>query len=160
MHILSSSSSGAHPEANGRKILCRWWGRSLLIIFLTSRSVWHTADTFRLILFISYRFPWPTSAWSHKSTMQRGKVTLNKNMNVVLELTSLWTYCICDIHPVYPELWKPPINDPSVFILTRFKVDVEQFPTINRLNQTLIEIEAFKVSHPSCQPDTPSDLRT
>lgn len=36
---------------------------------------------------------------------------------------------------------------------------MEQFPTIKRLNETLLEIDAFKVSHPSRQPDTPADLR-
>ncbi|AWP16566.1 Maleylacetoacetate isomerase isoform 2 [Scophthalmus maximus] len=49
---------------------------------------------------------------------------------------------------------------PQVYNAVRFKVDVEQYPTIKRLNQTLVEIQAFKVSHPSCQPDTPSDLQT
>uniref|UniRef100_A0A667Y0Y0 Maleylacetoacetate isomerase n=1 Tax=Myripristis murdjan TaxID=586833 RepID=A0A667Y0Y0_9TELE len=48
---------------------------------------------------------------------------------------------------------------PQVYNAERFKVDVGKYPTIKRLNQTLIEIEAFKVSHPSCQPDTPADLR-
>ncbi|KAI4879785.1 hypothetical protein NFI96_027198 [Prochilodus magdalenae] len=48
---------------------------------------------------------------------------------------------------------------PQVYNAERFKVDVNQFPTIKRLNQTLTELEAFKVSHPSCQPDTPDDLR-
>ncbi|KAJ3613017.1 hypothetical protein NHX12_019273 [Muraenolepis orangiensis] len=48
---------------------------------------------------------------------------------------------------------------PQVYNAQRFKVDVGQFPTIDRLNQTLEEIEAFRVSHPSCQPDTPADLR-
>ncbi|XP_048047672.1 maleylacetoacetate isomerase isoform X3 [Megalobrama amblycephala] len=48
---------------------------------------------------------------------------------------------------------------PQVYNAERFKVDVSQFPTIRRLNQTLIEIDAFKVSHPSHQPDTPDDLR-
>ncbi|XP_040916417.1 maleylacetoacetate isomerase isoform X2 [Toxotes jaculatrix] len=48
---------------------------------------------------------------------------------------------------------------PQVYNAERFKVDVGQYPTIKRLNQTLLEIEAFKVSHPSCQPDTPADLR-
>ncbi|XP_053191081.1 maleylacetoacetate isomerase [Scomber japonicus] len=48
---------------------------------------------------------------------------------------------------------------PQVFNAERFKVDVGQYPTIQRLNQTLVEIEAFKESHPSCQPDTPADLR-
>ncbi|XP_049451674.1 maleylacetoacetate isomerase isoform X2 [Epinephelus fuscoguttatus] len=48
---------------------------------------------------------------------------------------------------------------PQVYNAERFKVDVGQYPTIKRLNQTLLEIEAFKVSSPSCQPDTPADLR-
>ncbi|XP_031134641.1 maleylacetoacetate isomerase isoform X1 [Sander lucioperca] len=48
---------------------------------------------------------------------------------------------------------------PQVYNAERFKVDVGQYPTIKRLNQTLLEIEAFKVSNPSCQPDTPDDLR-
>uniref|UniRef100_A0A671UA27 Glutathione S-transferase zeta 1 n=1 Tax=Sparus aurata TaxID=8175 RepID=A0A671UA27_SPAAU len=48
---------------------------------------------------------------------------------------------------------------PQVYNAERFKVDVGQYPTIKRLNQALLEIEAFKVSHPSCQPDTPDDLR-
>ncbi|KAK1894367.1 Maleylacetoacetate isomerase [Dissostichus eleginoides] len=48
---------------------------------------------------------------------------------------------------------------PQVYNAERFKVDVEQYPTIKRLNETLLEIEAFRVSDPSCQPDTPEDLR-
>ncbi|XP_056101482.1 maleylacetoacetate isomerase isoform X1 [Rhinichthys klamathensis goyatoka] len=47
---------------------------------------------------------------------------------------------------------------PQVYNAERFKVDMSQFPTIRRLNQTLIEIDAFEVSHPSHQPDTPDDL--
>lgn len=34
-----------------------------------------------------------------------------------------------------------------------------KYPTIKRLNEALLEIEAFQVSHPSRQPDTPDDLR-
>ncbi|XP_072545610.1 maleylacetoacetate isomerase isoform X2 [Salminus brasiliensis] len=49
---------------------------------------------------------------------------------------------------------------PQVYNSERFKVDMNQFPTIKRLNQTLLELEAFKVTHPSCQPDTPDDMRT
>ncbi|XP_066526204.1 maleylacetoacetate isomerase isoform X4 [Hoplias malabaricus] len=49
---------------------------------------------------------------------------------------------------------------PQVYNAQRFKVDINQFPTIKQLNQALMELEAFKVSHPSCQPDTPDDLRT
>nr|XP_020446708.1 maleylacetoacetate isomerase isoform X1 [Monopterus albus] len=47
---------------------------------------------------------------------------------------------------------------PQVYNAERFKVDVGQYPTIKKINQTLVEIEAFKVSHPSCQPDTPADI--
>ncbi|XP_029586040.1 maleylacetoacetate isomerase isoform X1 [Salmo trutta] len=49
---------------------------------------------------------------------------------------------------------------PQVYNAERFKVDVDQFPTIKRLNQTLMKVDAFKVSHPSCQPDTPAELCT
>lgn len=48
---------------------------------------------------------------------------------------------------------------PQVYNAERFKVDIEQYPTIKRLNGALQEIEAFRTSHPSCQPDTPDDLR-
>ncbi|XP_028840218.1 maleylacetoacetate isomerase isoform X2 [Denticeps clupeoides] len=47
---------------------------------------------------------------------------------------------------------------PQVYNAERFKVDVTQFPTIKRLNETLLQHEAFKTSHPSCQPDTPDDM--
>lgn len=46
---------------------------------------------------------------------------------------------------------------PSPFF--RFKVDLEKYPTVKRLNQTLLKIEAFQVSHPLNQPDTPAELR-
>ncbi|XP_056623716.1 maleylacetoacetate isomerase isoform X2 [Triplophysa dalaica] len=48
---------------------------------------------------------------------------------------------------------------PQVYNAERFKMDMSPFPTIRRLNQTLMENEAFKASHPSCQPDTPDDMR-
>ncbi|KAF7665818.1 hypothetical protein LDENG_00130530 [Lucifuga dentata] len=48
---------------------------------------------------------------------------------------------------------------PQVYNAERFKVDMEKYPTIKRLNETLLEIDAFKVAHPSCQPDTPDELR-
>lgn len=47
---------------------------------------------------------------------------------------------------------------PQVYNAERFKVDIEPYPTIKRLNETLLEIDAFRTSHPSCQPDTPDDL--
>ncbi|XP_077587183.1 maleylacetoacetate isomerase isoform X2 [Stigmatopora nigra] len=48
---------------------------------------------------------------------------------------------------------------PQVYNAERFKVDMSLYPTIQRLNKTLVEIEAFRESHPSCQPDTPDELR-
>ncbi|XP_063354605.1 maleylacetoacetate isomerase isoform X2 [Pelmatolapia mariae] len=48
---------------------------------------------------------------------------------------------------------------PQVYNAERFKVDVGKYPTIKRLNEALLEIEAFQVTHPSRQPDTPDDLR-
>ncbi|KAK5614443.1 Glutathione S-transferase zeta-1 [Crenichthys baileyi] len=47
---------------------------------------------------------------------------------------------------------------PQVYNAQRYNVDVSQYPTIQRINETLLEIEAFKRSHPSRQPDTPADL--
>ncbi|XP_072478466.1 maleylacetoacetate isomerase isoform X4 [Notamacropus eugenii] len=48
---------------------------------------------------------------------------------------------------------------PQVANAERFKVDLSPYPTINRINKTLFTIEAFQVSHPSRQPDTPPELR-
>uniref|UniRef100_UPI00398E79C2 maleylacetoacetate isomerase isoform X2 n=1 Tax=Pristiophorus japonicus TaxID=55135 RepID=UPI00398E79C2 len=44
---------------------------------------------------------------------------------------------------------------PQVYNAARFKVDLAPFPTIVKINSSLLELEAFKVSHPSSQPDTP-----
>ncbi|NXY48155.1 MAAI isomerase, partial [Ceuthmochares aereus] len=48
---------------------------------------------------------------------------------------------------------------PQVANAERYKVDMGPYPTITRINKALLELEAFKVSHPSRQPDTPADLR-
>uniref|UniRef100_A0A3Q2XCJ2 Maleylacetoacetate isomerase n=1 Tax=Hippocampus comes TaxID=109280 RepID=A0A3Q2XCJ2_HIPCM len=48
---------------------------------------------------------------------------------------------------------------PQVYNAERFQVNMSLYPTIQRLNQTLMKIDAFQVSHPSCQPDTPVELR-
>ncbi|XP_029453503.1 maleylacetoacetate isomerase isoform X2 [Rhinatrema bivittatum] len=48
---------------------------------------------------------------------------------------------------------------PQFYNAERFKVDMTPFPTITRINRALMELEAFQVSHPSRQPDTPADLR-
>ncbi|XP_069771905.1 maleylacetoacetate isomerase isoform X3 [Narcine bancroftii] len=46
---------------------------------------------------------------------------------------------------------------PQVYNAIRFKVDLTPFPIITKINNSLLELEPFKVSHPSCQPDTPPD---
>ncbi|XP_075568887.1 maleylacetoacetate isomerase isoform X1 [Pelecanus crispus] len=48
---------------------------------------------------------------------------------------------------------------PQVANAERFEVDMGPYPTISRINKALLELEAFKVSHPSRQPDTPAELR-
>ncbi|NWU90005.1 MAAI isomerase, partial [Upupa epops] len=48
---------------------------------------------------------------------------------------------------------------PQVFNAERYKVNMGPYPTITRINKALLELEAFQVSHPSRQPDTPAELR-
>ncbi|XP_027630973.1 maleylacetoacetate isomerase isoform X5 [Tupaia chinensis] len=48
---------------------------------------------------------------------------------------------------------------PQVANADRFKVDLSPYPTISRINKTLLALEAFQVSHPCRQPDTPAELR-
>ncbi|XP_018431174.1 PREDICTED: maleylacetoacetate isomerase [Nanorana parkeri] len=57
-----------------------------------------------------------------------------------------------------------PLQNLSLHTLTRllcgrFRVDMTPYPTISRINQSLMALEAFQVSHPSRQPDTPPELR-
>ncbi|XP_076979295.1 maleylacetoacetate isomerase isoform X2 [Tamandua tetradactyla] len=48
---------------------------------------------------------------------------------------------------------------PQVANAERFKVDLIPYPTISRINKTLLALEAFQVTHPCRQPDTPPELR-
>ncbi|KAG8448979.1 hypothetical protein GDO86_015882 [Hymenochirus boettgeri] len=48
---------------------------------------------------------------------------------------------------------------PQVTNAERFNLDIAPYPTISRINKSLLQLPAFQVSHPSCQPDTPEDLR-
>ncbi|XP_040598631.1 maleylacetoacetate isomerase isoform X3 [Mesocricetus auratus] len=48
---------------------------------------------------------------------------------------------------------------PQVANAERFKVDLSHYPTISRINKALLALEAFQVSHPCRQPDTPAELR-
>ncbi|XP_078516083.1 maleylacetoacetate isomerase isoform X2 [Lissotriton helveticus] len=48
---------------------------------------------------------------------------------------------------------------PQVYNADRFKVDLSPYPTITRINKALLELEAFKQTHPSRQPDTPPEMQ-
>lgn len=48
---------------------------------------------------------------------------------------------------------------PQVYNANRFKVDMSQFPIINRIHEELSSLESFKAAHPSKQPDCPDDLK-
>ncbi|XP_005911442.2 maleylacetoacetate isomerase isoform X4 [Bos mutus] len=48
---------------------------------------------------------------------------------------------------------------PQVANADRFKVDLTPYPTISHINKSLLALEAFHVSHPCRQPDTPPELR-
>jgi maleylacetoacetate isomerase len=42
---------------------------------------------------------------------------------------------------------------PQIYNANRFKIDLTPYPTILRVYNSCIEIEAFKTAHPSAQPD-------
>ena len=44
---------------------------------------------------------------------------------------------------------------PQVYNAVRFKLDMDRFPTIKRVNETCLAEEAFKQAHPDSQPDAP-----
>jgi len=43
-------------------------------------------------------------------------------------------------------------------ILRSFKVDIDAYPNIKRINATLIEMDPFKKADAFCQIDCPPDL--
>ena len=55
-------------------------------------------------------------------------------------------------------IWIIPFSHKALFG-DRFKVEMSQFPVISRINDDLSKLEAFKVSHPSKQPDCPEESR-
>eukprot|EP00911_Craspedida_sp_UC1_P002335 UC1_evm2s1756 len=48
---------------------------------------------------------------------------------------------------------------PQVYNANRFKVDMEQYPTISRVYAALIEHPAFIAAEPERQPDCPEESR-
>ena len=47
---------------------------------------------------------------------------------------------------------------PQVFSSKRFGVNLDAFPTIARVYETAMKMDAFNKAHPHVQPDTPSEL--
>lgn len=48
---------------------------------------------------------------------------------------------------------------PMIFSANRFKVDLSAYPTLNKINLNLEKLNAFYLSHPGRQPDTPDTER-
>ena len=42
---------------------------------------------------------------------------------------------------------------PQLFSANRFQVTIQDYPTLNRVNEKCLQIEAFQKAHPSLQPD-------
>lgn len=77
-----------------------------------------------------------------------------KNLEKILESTS-GRYCVGD------EITMADVClVPQVYNANRFKVDMSQFPVISRIHDSLSQVEAFKVAHPSKQPDCPDEMRS
>ncbi|MGE0763605.1 MAG: maleylacetoacetate isomerase [Bdellovibrionales bacterium] len=44
---------------------------------------------------------------------------------------------------------------PQMFVAKRFNIDMNPYPTLNRINENCLRHEAVQKAHPDCQPDTP-----
>lgn len=49
---------------------------------------------------------------------------------------------------------------PQLFSSERFKVDISKYPTLFKVNENCLKLEAFKKSHPSNQIDSPKQATT
>ncbi|XP_071788508.1 maleylacetoacetate isomerase-like [Asterias amurensis] len=86
--------------------------------------------------------------WGHRA-IKEGFEALEK----LLEQTA-GTYCVDD------EITMADLClVPQVYNANRFKVDMSKFPVISRINAALMELDSFKASHPSKQPDCPEEQR-
>lgn len=45
---------------------------------------------------------------------------------------------------------------PQIFSAERFKVSIDQYPTLKRINTNCLALEEFAKAHPNKQPDTPA----
>lgn len=49
---------------------------------------------------------------------------------------------------------------PQIFSSLRFKVDISKYPTLSKINDNCLKLEAFQKAHPGKQIDTPPEART
>lgn len=88
--------------------------------------------------------------------MEWGKFWIDKGFHALEKVLSHYAgqYCVGDVVTMADACLVP-----QVYNALRFKVDMKQFPVINRLNETLLKLDAFKDSHPSKMADCPESLR-
>lgn len=48
---------------------------------------------------------------------------------------------------------------PQILTCQRFKVDINKYPTLMKINENCLNIEAFKKAHPFRQVDTPAEFK-
>lgn len=68
-------------------------------------------------------------------------------LEIILSKTS-GKYCIGDEVTIADIFLAPQILNGS-----RYRVDISKFPTLNRINNSLLELDCFKQTHPNNQPD-------
>jgi len=72
-----------------------------------------------------------------------------KGLELVLKQTS-GEYCVGD-----QITFADCLLVPQVYNAVRWKVDMNSFPVISRINDALMKLEAFQKTHPDQQPDAP-----
>lgn len=81
---------------------------------------------------------------------------LSKGLNAIEEILKITAgkYCVGDEISLADLCLVP-----QVYSANRFKVSLEQYPIIRRVNESLEKLPQFKVAHPSNQPDCPPELK-
>lgn len=75
-----------------------------------------------------------------------------KALEAVLAKTA-GKYCVGDSVTMADICLVPQVNNAKIM-----KVDMAPYPTIVRITDALVQLPAFKVAHPSRQPDAPEDF--
>ncbi|CAN7941603.1 unnamed protein product, partial [Ixodes hexagonus] len=74
-----------------------------------------------------------------------------KALEAILSKTA-GKYCVGDSVTVADTCLVPQVNNAK-----RLRVDMTPYPTIVRVNTALVQLPAFKIAHPSRQPDVPEN---